>query len=431
MSKIEHDILDGERGFCSLKSSLIPKIGHPFFIVTPPYIRASTDIFALHLLCHYLNILGESAFIVYYPAQRTAIRSLPGYCTAVEQTQFPAGMQTPILTQNALEFYDKKRLTPIVIYPEIYNNPLNAPFWGRYILNFPERFGDKYEEVENFSFAYTKTLADLCTTDFPDHPPTEDVLFVPTCDLGFWNANGAAAQRRGTCYYGTNLKDEHGEQPKTVPNGSIEIRREKMTHEKIREIFWKSEAFYSCEDTELAIQAVLCGCPTVHVPNRYYSGVSLAQNELGADGTCLVGDTEGLARARRTAANLRQTMRAHIAKVPPQIGRLAARWKAMAEEQEYRGTITSPFETLLVYLDQHGPDVPAQPDFATTDGVGCSLPESFELDSPRARPLSTRQSLAAVLLAVKRSVAYRSPLATKVLRAFFRVATRWHGMGQQ
>lgn len=406
------------------KNSLMPKIDHPFFIVTPPYVRTSAGITVLHLLCHYLNISGENAFIIHHPSQQTAIRSLPSYCAAVEQPQLPGGVLAPILTQNFLEFYDKKRLTPIVIYPEVYDNPLKASFFGRYILNFPGKIAPKYNEIEDFSFSYTKTLGDSCTALYPDRPPTKDVLFVPTCDLGFWNTKGAAARRQGSCYYCAKLKDVHHEQPEGVPEGSVEILRSMdMSREEIREIFWRSEAFYCYEDTALSIEANLCGCPTVHVPNRFYSGVSLAENELGLDGSCLSGDAEGFARAQRTVAKFEQTMRTHIALAPSHLARLAARWKAMAAEQDYRGTITPPKATLLVYLDRR---MPTQLGFAAADGVGPGLPAAAKPERDANGPfdpLTIREVLAALLLAIKRSVVCRFPLTAKLLRPLYRIAT--------
>lgn len=412
-------------GSTAIDSSIVPKVGHPFFIVAPAYTRASAGITVLHLLCHYLNLLGESAFIVRYPPQWSAIRSLPSYCTLVEQTEFPGGMLAPILTRNALEFYHEKRLTPIVIYPEVYDNPLKAHFFGRYILNFPGKIASKYNEHENFSFAYTKTLADASTAEYPDRPPTADVLFVPTCDLEFWNTKGASAQRSGTCYYCAKLRDVHGERPENVPEGSIEILRDSsMSREHIRELFWNSEAFYCYEDTALIIEATLCGCPTVHVPNRHYSGSTLAQNEFGNDGSCLIGDADGLVRARNTIGNVGETMRRHIGLTPSHIARLAAKWKAMAAAQEYRGTISPPLETLLVYFDQHMPNVPADLGFAVMDGEGPGLP-GLSGSKPAAEPdpLKIRQALAALLLATKRSVAYRFPTAAKVLRPGNRLET--------
>jgi hypothetical protein len=408
------------------ENSLVPRVGHPFFIVAPAYTRSSAGITVLHMLCHHLNLLGESAFIVRYPPQWSAVRSLPSYCTLVEQAEFPGGMLAPILTRNAIEFYHEKRLTPIVIYPEVYDNPLGARFFGRYILNFPGKIVPGYKDRENFSFAYTKTLADAVTAQYPDRTATTDVLFVPTCDLEFWNPKGASAHRRGTCYYCAKMKDVHGEQPENVPEGSVEILRGRsMRREQIRELFWNSEAFYCYEDTALAIEATLCGCPTVHVPNRHYSGSSLARNELGTDGSCLIREAGGLVRAQNTVARFRETMRRHIALTPSHIAELAAKWRTLAAAQEYQGTIKPPLETLLVYFDQHVPDVPAPLGFAATDGEGPGLPApsgtKLAVDG-LFNPLTIKQALAALLMAAKRSIAYRFPRTARVLRRLYRLA---------
>src|SRR5882757_8998870 len=105
-------------------SSLVPLADHPFFIVTPPYTRVSAGVTVLHLLCHYLNRLGNAAFIVHYPPETAPISSLPSYANLQVQKEFPGGMLAPLITQDVLDFYDERKLTPIVLYPEVYDNPL-------------------------------------------------------------------------------------------------------------------------------------------------------------------------------------------------------------------------------------------------------------------------------------------------------------------
>lgn len=335
-------------------NSLVPRVGHPFFIVTPPYTRVSAGVTVLHLLCHYLNLLGETAYIIHYPPESTPIRCLPSYASLQTQREFPGGMLTPLITQDVIDFYHENRLVPIVIYPEVFDNPLSARFFGRYILNYPGKLNSKYAEKENFSFAYTKVLAEHCTREYPDHPQVTDVLFAPTSDLDFWNTKGAAKKREGSCYYAGKMKDILGKTPENLPAGSVEIlRSQHMSREQVRNLFWKSEVFYCYEDTALAIEAQLCGCPTVFVPNEYFTGLPLAFNELGADGSCRAGDPHGLDQAKLSVCNFERTIRACMALVPSRIAELAAKWQAIAKMQDYQGSISYPFVPRLVFFDRH------------------------------------------------------------------------------
>lgn len=403
-------------------SSLVPKATYPFLIVSPPYTRASAGVTVLHLLCHYLNRSGESAFILQYPPECIPIRSLPSYATLQAQPEFPGGMLAPPVTQDVLEFYDQQQLTPIVIYPEFFDNPFKARFFGRYILNCPGKFDTTYEEREQFAVAYTKLLAEHCTDAYPEHPPITDVLFMPTADLDFWNTTGAAAKRRGTCHYAGTMQNILNKRPDNlptdnlpankVPDGSIEILRGRhMSRLQIRELFWRSEAFYCYEDTALAIEARLCGCPTVFVPHEHFSGIGVASDELGTNGSCLAGEVGGLERAKATIGIVEPTIRSHIASAPAHIAELAAKWKALAAAQAYQGTIICPLEPRIVFFDRSPTTVIG---FDTSEAVEASkdvalgpgeemAPEPSDMESPPRGGISSTvlHSLALIVDSVR------------------------------
>lgn len=338
---------------CITAGSLIPQISHPFFIVTPPYTRMSAGVTALHLLCHYLNRAGYNAYIAQYPPAQAGLRSLPAYVTLQQQREFPAGMLAPSLTQDVLDFYHEQRLHPIVIYPEVFDNPLQSKFFGRYILNYPGRLNKAYTEPENFSVAYTRELAVHCTANYPHHQPVTDVLFMPTVDLSYWNTSGITEQRDGICFYAGKLKDIHYETPQNVPDGAVEIlRSQQMNRDEVRRIFWQSRHFLCYEDTALALEAQLCGCPTIFVPNKHFSGIPLAHHEMGEDGSCRYGDTLGLARAQASVRGTETVMRRYIDETPRRIAELGLKWLKLAQAIEYRGPIRYPFEPRLVFFDQ-------------------------------------------------------------------------------
>lgn len=342
--------------------SIIPVEKNPFYIVTPPYTKVSAGVTSLHLLCHYLNLAGESAYIVQYPAAQVPIRSLPAYVTLQGQTEYPGGMIVPPLTQDIIEHYDRRKLTPIVVYPEVFDNPLRAKFFGRYILNYPGKLNTKYTEAADFGVAYAKTLADFCATEYPDHARIEDILFVPTVDLEFWRAPDRAEKRSGSCFYAGKLKGIHGETPENVPADSIEIlRSDKMTTEEVRDLFWRTEVFYCYEDTALAIEAILCGCPTVFVRNKHFAGPPLGANETGKSGWCMSDDEGGLEQAKATIDQFAEHINSYLHDIPSQIAKLGLKWRALAVEQPYAGTIKLPLEPRIVLFDQ-----PLPPSFSLT-----------------------------------------------------------------
>jgi hypothetical protein len=253
-------------------------------------------------------------------------------------------MLAPLITADVMDFYHGQRVTPVVIYPEVFDNPFKAPFFARYVLNFPGLLAPRYKEPENYAFAYSRALAERCGI--------EDTLFMPTCDLGFFNSKGAATTRAGTCFYAGKLKGDLGGVPENVPRGSVEIlKSSKMSRTEIREIFWKCEAFYCYEDSALAIEANLCGCPTVFVKNEHFSGIPLANDELGWDGNCQLDEPGGLERAKRTVANSETHIRTAFALAPARIRELASKMKGLAVAKPYQGKIDYPYEVRLVFFD--------------------------------------------------------------------------------
>jgi hypothetical protein len=334
-------------------NSLIPEPKNPFYIITPPYTRISAGVTVLHLLCHYLNMAGENAFIVHYPPNKKSIRNLPGYASLQFQPEVPLGMLTPLITQDVIDAYDEQKLNPIVIYPEVFDNPLNASFFGRYILNYPGKLNTQYKEKENFAFAYTQILAEYCSESIKSHGKVIDVLFIPTTDLSFWKQPEGSLQRAGSCYYSGKLSDIHNLSTENLPNKSIEIKRDiNMSRKEIRTIFQTSEKFYCYEDSALAIEAQLCGCETIFVRNKMFSGVPLASKELGLEAKYSTSsNSQTPLDALQYAKILDDNLRKRATSIPLIIANLALKWRKIARSADYTGTISYPFKPIMIFME--------------------------------------------------------------------------------
>ena len=274
---------------------LLPPKRHPYYIVTPRYVRTSAGVKALHLLCHALNRAGERAYLITHPYY------LPQYASHPE-------LITPILTQATLEHDYAAGLTPIVVYPEIVKgNPFKAPFVVRYVLNFPGLLGGESSYLEDeFCVAYSENLA-------ASVPSSRLSLFVPVSDPRIFSP-APARERRGSCFYAAKYQHYHGGKLFDVTRGSVEITRDlpdSQTPEQIAELFRRSELFYCYENTALAIEALLCGCPVVFLPNNYLDRV-IAEGELGWDGVAWGTDPAEIERAKRTVHSARQRYLHHF-----------------------------------------------------------------------------------------------------------------------
>ena len=263
-----------------------PSVCNPYYIVSPRYIRTSAGIRCLHLLCHQLNLRGYHAYILlnYYDAI-----TLEG---AVEPD-----LLTPLLTRHvAIRHFENQR-TPIFIYPDtVSGNPYSGSCIVRYILNFPGLLGgDKSYSNDELCFGYTKKLA------LSVHQP-ENVLFIPASDTAVFHPPAKPTQRKGTCFYAAKYKKEHGGTLFDITIKSTEITRDlptSQTPKEIAELFRKSELFYTYENTALAIESTLCGCPAVFLPNPYLKSI-IAGDETGMDGIAWGTDANEISRAKST-----------------------------------------------------------------------------------------------------------------------------------
>ena len=214
-------------------------------------------------------------------------------------TSMCPGLLTPIVTQQVIDAHFCDGLTPIVVYPEtIVGNPLNAPLVVRYVLNFPGLLGgDKVYPPSEIIYAYSETLGAAAGSP-------QNILFIPTTDTTIFYPPDVEVRRKGSCFYAAKYKIFHKGELFDITKGSEEINREGhniQTPKEIAALFRRSEVFYTYENTALAIEAVLCGCPAVFIPNPYLTEI-IGAEELGSEGYAWGTDQSEIARARATVA---------------------------------------------------------------------------------------------------------------------------------
>lgn len=260
---------------------------HPYYIVSAPYTRFSAGTKVLHLVCHALNSIGESAFI------------------ASERTD--PDLLTPVLTNQVVDHHFEQGRTPIVVYPEVVEgDPLYAPLVVRYILNFPGLLGgDHSYDPREICFGYSAALLEGQAATYKNN-----ILFLPASDPMIFTPPPAGTSREGSCFYAGKYRHIHGGQLMEITRNSVEIHGllgdgPRQTPEELADLFRKSQVFYCYENTALAIEAALCGCPVVMIPNEYFThkiGVEL----LGDDGVAWGTDPQELERARATVGRFRE-----------------------------------------------------------------------------------------------------------------------------
>lgn len=260
---------------------------HPYYIFAPPWIRYSAGVRALYLLCHTLNRLGFEAYITHRAYDR-----LTYHCT-------PSELKAPMLENHHAQEHYRTGRTPILLYPEIISgNPLQAPVVARWVMNFPGLLGgDKTYDSDELCFGYSQELAAAA-----GHP--NRVLHMPTVDTRVFYPSDESQPRKGGCFFACKYQSFYGGELLPITDGCVEITRgqpDSLTPAQVADLLRRSEVFYTYENTALAIEAVLCGCPAVLLPNPHFTEI-IARNELGPEGFAWGTAPSELARARATLA---------------------------------------------------------------------------------------------------------------------------------
>lgn len=209
---------------------------------------------------------------------------------------FHPDLLTPRLTQDGIDLHFTQQKTPVVVYPEIVSgNPLAAPCVVRYVLNYPGLLGGASTyPPDELVYAFSKELANYCGRP-------EQVLHMPVIDTTVFKQSGSL-KRKGICFYASKFQSVHGQKPFDLPPGAVEITRDKrnsQSPQEIAKLFNGSEAFYCYENSALAIEAVLCGCPAVFMPSPFLKR-PIAVQELGWEGFAWGTNAAELQRARET-----------------------------------------------------------------------------------------------------------------------------------
>ena len=318
---------------------IFSKTKHPFYIVTPPYTRTSAGIRCLHLLCHCLNLRGQSAYLLLDPAsEREGLQQVAG-----------ADLLTPFLTDAIAQTHFDEGRTPIVLYSEtLPGNPYEAPCVVRFVAHFPGFLGgDRAFGTDELCYGFSRNLAESAGVP-------ENVLFIPSIDTTAYRPPEGDVVRKGSCFYADKFRKVHGGKPHAVTADSLEIKRQEPGEQSLSEIvrlLQTSEAFYTYENTALAIEAVLCGCPAVFIPNPWLTEI-ISDHELGREGYAWGTDPDQIAWARATVEQGAANYRAKVASFWPALDRFIERSSAHADRYAYTAPVfASRFQAKLSASD--------------------------------------------------------------------------------
>jgi hypothetical protein len=152
-------------------------------------------------------------------------------------------------------------------------------------------------------FAYSRELLEGLREEC-----RENVLYVPVSDTTVFFPPSTETNRAGACFYADKYKKVHKGKLFPITDGALEITRDEdssQSPKQIAEIFRRSEVFYAYENTALSLEAVLCGCPVVLLPNEHFTHV-IGRDTVGSFGIAWGTDPLEVQRAKDTVGLARE-----------------------------------------------------------------------------------------------------------------------------
>jgi predicted O-linked N-acetylglucosamine transferase (SPINDLY family) len=266
----------------------------------------------MHLLCHYLNQIGEEAYM------------------CAKQTN-PL-LRTPLLTQEVSQRHLAIGATPVAIYPEIvHGNPFGASLVVRYILNHPGLIGGPktYDDSDLLVYYHEEYVP-------PGQLSSVPMLYLSWFDSAIFNNddNEFDQKRNGSLIYAVRDPDAKNRHPELFANSTIITREWPETQQELAALFRKSKVLYCFAHSGVATEAALCGCPAVLMDSEFTRRPVEYGEERSNDTELWPGITfdaseEGIEEARKKTAELRKTEKRRQQKTIEQLENFIRLTKAM------------------------------------------------------------------------------------------------------
>jgi len=294
---------------------------HPYYIVSPKYVRTSGGVRALFRLADLINKAGGSAFVFLWPYFNHELASSPMDVA-------------PFLNRRIVDYHFQNGLTPIVVYPEtVRASKFAPPVRVRYLLNYNELiFRNEPLEADDYILAFSQAIEDQIRLDKPRR-----TIFLPVSDPVFFCPPSEPVKRSGGAFYAGKFKYLFCGKTFPITDGMPEITRDRpdsQTPEQIRSLFQRLEFFYCYEDSALALEAILCGCPTVFLPNEHFQK-PLGGKELNGLGYAWGASPEQMRHAQDTVVAAREEHLHRLDEIQGQVRAFMVDTQAIAEHRPY------------------------------------------------------------------------------------------------
>ena len=280
----------------------------PFYLLAWGYTPLKGGVVAMHLLCHYLNLIGHEAYLVPDPFPTEGFVTQPG-------------LRTPVLTTEIAKAHEAARRDPIAVYAEGgLHNKLICRRVIRYMMNMPgARGGNEAAAIAFWADPARRSDFVLRFYDaylLPNVPSR--VLHVPIVDQTVFRMPLEERPREGFLVYSHRVAvtDEmipHWAQPFTT----ISMSNPRMP-EELAPLYQRARGLVVFEGTGSVLDAQMCGCPVVGIPNEQFRR-NESSGHFGNAGFGWGTDIAELEWAERTLGIFQRNYRAHVQAFPSEL----------------------------------------------------------------------------------------------------------------
>lgn len=261
----------------------------------------------------------------------------------------PCNLDIPRLTNKIINDHFKEKRQPITVYPETtLGNPLCAEFTVRYLLCHNSYFGpDLKNHITNLTYFYSKEL-------IYDNTMPPNILFIPVVNQSIFYKLKKEQKRSGSCYAALKYKYIFNQKVFDLPDNCIEITRglkNSQTPNEITQLFRSKEYFYCFDNSALALEATLCGCIAILMPNPYLKS-AIARTELNDLPGIAWGNTkEEIQKAKETIYLSEENYKKAIALSEKQLNKFITNTQDKAKEKPYNRKVKLKPIDRLVFKD--------------------------------------------------------------------------------
>ncbi len=317
---------------------IFSSLNSPYYVFAPPYRENSGGVRAMHYLCHALNLMGEEAYVL--------------------TDNVAPGLRTPKLTNPVASAHASQGRPPIVVYPEVVpDNPMQATNVVRFLLNTPGLLTGHPTNWQDSDLIYSMGSAII--------PPgmKAELLAIPAMDYNVYNSRGTENQQRhGKLLFINRYLGRGGKLDPFVADATeISFRVGERTPRELADLYRSAELLYTYEHSTACLEAMLCGCPVVYLPNdvllhQPYEGY------FGRAGWAWGNDPALIEEAKRTVRLVAQAYEASEATFWQQLDAFVNTTQAKAAQSAGRNGANISAEPLGIAQDSVPPSDTALPD---------------------------------------------------------------------